>query len=189
MAVVESTHYATVAEIDAALHTAEERAGITGLDDIGEAIADDDEFALVNTSAEAPAPGVVKSAFTRLWTWTASQSLMVSLAKLFQGAELTPVDGVLTIPLDGKTYYCTPTADITSIVLSGTPTAPATNGTIVYFIYATAARSIAHPADWKWPDRIDTLTTTKANFDIELTLFALPHGGIRASTTDIGVPA
>ncbi len=107
----------------------------------------------------------------------------------YLGEELIPVAGVLTIPLNSKSYYCTPTADITSIVLSGTPTAPLTDLATVHFLYDTAARAIASPATWLWPGSVRTLTTTKSGITVTLQVWSTPQGTIQATTTDFGVPA
>lgn len=105
------------------------------------------------------------------------------------GATLTPVAGVLTIPLDGKHYSCTPSADITSIVLSNVPAAPLVGQATVYFNYVTAVRAIASPVAWYWPNKWRTLTATKSGYIVRLDLWCTPAGNIAASTTDLGVPA
>ena len=105
------------------------------------------------------------------------------------GATLTPVNGVLTIPLDGKHYSCTPTADITSIVLSNVPTAPLIGQATVYFNYATATRAIASPTAWYWPDKLRTLTATKSGYIVRLDVWTTPAGNVAAATVDLGVPA
>jgi len=107
----------------------------------------------------------------------------------YLGEELIPVAGELTIPLNSKSYYCTPTADITSIVLSGVPTAPLTDLATVHFLYSTAARAIASPATWQWPKSLKTLTTTKDGETVTLQVWSTPQGTIQATTTDFGVPA
>lgn len=105
------------------------------------------------------------------------------------GATLTPVDGVLTIPLDGRHFTCTPTAAITSIVLSSAPTAPLVGMVTVYFHYDTTARAIASPATWYWPAGLRTLTATKSGYVVRLDAWSTPSGDIAASTMDLGVPA
>jgi hypothetical protein len=132
-----------------------------------------------------PATPGFHSARNGVWWMTQ----LLQMENLLKGAELIPVAGVLTIPVDGGNYWCTPTADITSIVLAGVPTAPMVNIATVYFRYLTAVRSIASPIDWKWADKIRTLVSTKEGFDVELTLTSLPFGGVKAMTVDWGVPA
>ena len=105
------------------------------------------------------------------------------------GSTLTPVNGVLTIPLDGKHYSCTPSADITSIVLSSVPTAPLIGQATVFFNYATAVRAIASPITWYWPEKARTLTSTKSGYIVRLDVYSTPDGNICATTTDLGVPA
>jgi hypothetical protein len=66
--------------------------------DIGEAIADDDEFLLLNVSAEDPAPSIVKATKTRLWTWVKSKmaDLGGSIIGSYRNAVVTDVTGSLT---------------------------------------------------------------------------------------------
>lgn len=105
------------------------------------------------------------------------------------GATLTPVSGVLTIPLDGRHYQCTPTANITSIVLSDVPTAQKVGEATVYFIYSSAARAIASPTSWEWPNKFRSLTATKSGYTVRLDIWSTPMGTIGAATLDTGVPA
>jgi hypothetical protein len=66
--------------------------------DIGEAIADDDEFLVRNVSAVDPAPSIVKASPTRLWTWILSKlaDLGGSVIGSYRNAVVADVSGSLT---------------------------------------------------------------------------------------------
>ncbi len=104
------------------------------------------------------------------------------------GATLTPVDGVLTIPLDGRVYSVTLTANVTS-VLTTAPTAPECGSAVVYINQdATGNRAFPFPSTWRWPGKAVTAITLTANAQSELLLNSTPAGNIIARVTpDIGV--
>jgi hypothetical protein len=106
------------------------------------------------------------------------------------GATLTPVAGVLTIPLDGRVYTVTLTANVTS-VLTTAPTAPECGSAVVYINQdATGNRAFPFPATWRWPGKAVTAITLTANAQSELLLNSTPAGTIIARVTpNIGVVA
>ena len=119
--------------------------------------------------------------------FVAAKSEIGEMLTVFQGEELIPAAGVLTVPLDGKSYYCTPSENITSIVLSDVPIAPDVNTAVIYFIYdAIASRTITSPETWHWKDNNKTLSETKPDLTIALYLCNTPQNTIQAFSIDFG---
>lgn len=105
------------------------------------------------------------------------------------GATLTPVAGVLTIPLDGKTYAVTLTAAITSITTTA-PDAPNVGSAVVYFQQnSTGGYAVSIPATWYWADGVITPIATAANAKTRLTLVTSPSGNVHADAEIRSVPA
>ena len=96
------------------------------------------------------------------------------------GATLTQSGGTLTIPLNGKIYQCTPSEAITTITLSGAPTAPLCSSAIVYFNQGATGYAVSFPSTWRWPNGMPTPISTVANATTRLVLSSSPSGAIHA---------
>lgn len=104
-------------------------------------------------------------------------------------AALTPINGSLTIPLDGKTYSVTVTAAITSITTTA-PTLPALGSAVVHFKQdGTGGYAVSLPAAWEWPDKVITGINTTANARTRLLLTQNPFGTIDADAELRGTAA
>ena len=105
------------------------------------------------------------------------------------GATLSPISGVLTIPLDGRVYAVSVTEAITSIVTTA-PIAPIVGSTVVYFSQdVIGLHAVSIPATWYWADGMITPIATAANAKTRLTLVTSPAGDVHADAEVRSVPA
>ena len=95
-------------------------------------------------------------------------------------ATLTPVDGAVTIPLDGKTYAISVTAAITTISTT-VPNSPSVGSAVVYLTQdADGGNAVSIPATWYWADGVITAVSTTGNAVTRLTLVSDPAGNVHA---------
>ena len=106
------------------------------------------------------------------------------------GATLTPSAGAVTIPLDGKVYKMTLTANVTSVSTTP-PTSPECGIATVYIKQdGTGGWTFAIPATWQWPNKVAVPISSAANAKDQLVLSNDPDGSIIATLTrNIGAPA
>lgn len=97
------------------------------------------------------------------------------------GGTLTISSGVLTIPIDGKIYKVDVTEEITSIVTTGTPSAPNCRSVIVYFVQGSPGYSVSYPAAWEWPGGTITDIDSSGGAKTRLILMTDPDGVIQAN--------
>lgn len=93
------------------------------------------------------------------------------------GVTLTQSGSALTIPLDGRQYVCTPSADITSITLTK-PTAPVCGSAVVYFLFDTTARAVSLPASCWWDEGIASTVATASGYAWRVTFTSSPTGNV-----------
>lgn len=105
------------------------------------------------------------------------------------GETLTPADGAVTIPLNGKAYKISVTAAITAISTT-LPTAPLVGSAMVYFIQdADGNNAVTLPATWYWTNGSSTAISTTGNAITRLLLTSDPDGNIHAEAEVRSVPA
>ena len=93
------------------------------------------------------------------------------------GATLTQSGSALTIPLDGRQFVCTPSADITAITLTK-PTAPVCGSAVVYFLFDTTARAVSLPASCWWDEGIASTVATASGYAWRVTFTSSPTGDV-----------
>ena len=104
-------------------------------------------------------------------------------------ATLTPADGAVTIPLDGKTYAISVTAAITTISTT-VPNSPSVGSAVVYLTQdADGGNAVSIPATWYWADGVITAVSTTGNAVTRLTLVSDPAGNVHADAEVRSVPA
>ncbi|WP_296699789.1 hypothetical protein [Thiocapsa sp. UBA6158] len=105
------------------------------------------------------------------------------------GATLEPLDGVLTIPLDGRVLGVALAGDLASVVLVAP--APPVCGSVICYVLQDAAGGhlFPIPAAWYWPDATVTDIAPEPGALTELILNTTPTGLVVARATVLGVPA
>jgi len=118
----------------------------TSGDDIGEAIVDDDQGLIHNTSANTWA----RFAWSAVWTYISSKIAAAQVAfstYLYANDTASISSGTLTLPIDGKTRAVSWNANITAIITTGSL---AYSDTTVVLTMDGTLRTVAWPASWLW---------------------------------------
>jgi hypothetical protein len=96
-------------------------------------------------------------------------------------------NGVLTVPLDGRSYAFTLTAN-TTVALGATQSVPICGMAVIVVTQAASGGpyTLSYPATWQWAGKVAFPMPSAASARAEITLRTDPNGNVVASGCSIG---